>query len=43
MSCCNHDCRQGRDCPKRKTETPPAIMYVVVCVLLTAVILLTWK
>ena len=44
MSCCNHDCNQGRNCPNRKVyEAPPAVMYVIVSVLLTAVILLTWK
>ena len=26
MSCCNHNCNQGRNCPKRKTDTAaPAV------------------
>ena len=44
MSCCNHDCNQGRECPKRaKHEAPPMVMYAIVSVILAAVILLTWK
>lgn len=44
MSCCNHNCNQGRECPNRKTyEVPSVAVYAIVSVLLAAVILLTWR
>lgn len=38
MSCCNHECRQGRDCPNRASKAPLSKLLAVVAVMLATVI-----
>jgi hypothetical protein len=45
MKCCNHDCEQGRTCPRRTVDPRPfsALVLVGIAALYVAVLLLAWR
>ena len=40
MTCCNHNCNQGRDCPYRKEDKFTALITAIIAVM---VVLLTLR
>ena len=39
MTCCNHDCNQGRDCPNRLKEKHHIITEIVLSLVLLALVI----
>ena len=43
MTCCNQNCKQGRECPARKDGKVTGFTTIVVCVIIILLSLLTAK
>ena len=44
MKCCNHNCQQGRTCPRRSVDPRPfsALILVGIASLYVAVLIVAW-
>lgn len=43
MTCCNNDCKQGRECPARKDGKVPGFTTIIVSVIIVLLTLMTIK
>ena len=45
MKCCNHNCGQGRKCPRRTVDPRPAstLVLVGIAALYVAVLIVAWR